>query len=72
LAFDGAVAEAQQAGKIPRIGYISGTYNPSNPGPYVEALRRGMRELGYTEGKNFIEILEWYYKGTSVEHYGME
>ena len=45
---------AQQAGKIPRIGYISGTYNPSNPGPYVEALRRGMRELGYTEGKNFI------------------
>src|SRR6478672_3719864 len=54
LAFGGAVAEAQQAGKIPRIGYISGTYNPSNPGPYVEALRRGMRELGYTEGKNFI------------------
>jgi putative ABC transport system substrate-binding protein len=48
------VAEAQQAGKIPRIGYISGTYNPNNPGPYVEALRRGMRELGYTEGKNFI------------------
>jgi ABC-type uncharacterized transport system substrate-binding protein len=45
---------AEQAGKIPRIGYISGTYNPSNPGPYVEALRRGMRELGYTEGKNFI------------------
>src|SRR5678816_1531153 len=45
---------AQQAGKIPRIGYISGTYNPSNPGPYVEALRRGMHELGYTEGKNFI------------------
>jgi len=46
--------EAEQAGKIPRIGYISGTYNPSNPGPYVEALRRGTRELGYTEGKNFI------------------
>jgi putative ABC transport system substrate-binding protein len=44
----------QQAGKIPRIGYISGTYNPSDPGPYVAALRRGMRELGYTEGKNFI------------------
>ena len=45
---------AQQAGKIPRIGYISGTYNPSDPGPYVAALRRGMRELGYMEGKNFI------------------
>ena len=49
-----STTEAQQTGKIPRIGYISGTYNPSNPGPYVEALRRGMRELGYTEGKNFI------------------
>jgi putative tryptophan/tyrosine transport system substrate-binding protein len=49
-----STTEAQPAGKIPRIGYISGTYNPSNPGPYVEALRRGMRELGYTEGKNFI------------------
>src|ERR1044071_6990480 len=46
--------EAEQAEKLPRIGYISGTYNPSNPGPYVEALRRGMRELGYAEGKNFI------------------
>jgi hypothetical protein len=49
-----STTEAQPAGKIPRIGYISGTYNPTNPGPYVEALRRGMRELGYTEGKNFI------------------
>ena len=54
LAFGGAVAEAQQTGKIPRIGYISGTYNPSDPGPYVEALQRGMRKLGYTEGKDFI------------------
>jgi putative ABC transport system substrate-binding protein len=49
-----STTEAQPAGKIPRIGYISGTYNPSDPGPYVGALRRGMRELGYTEGKNFI------------------
>ena len=47
-------AQAQQTAKIPRIGYISGTYNPSNPGPYVEALRQGMRELGYTEGKHFL------------------
>jgi putative ABC transport system substrate-binding protein len=47
-------ADAQQPAKIPRIGYISGTYDPSNPGPYVEALRQGLRELGYTEGKNFL------------------
>ena len=46
-----AVAQAQT--KIPRIGYISGTGSASNPGPYVEALRQGLRDLGYVEGKNF-------------------
>jgi putative ABC transport system substrate-binding protein len=49
-----APVQGQQAAKIPRIGYISGTYNPADPGPYVEALRQGLRELGYTEGKNFV------------------
>ncbi len=47
-------ARAQQERRIPRIGYISGTYNPSDPGPYVEALRQGLRDLGYVEGKNFV------------------
>ena len=47
------LAEAQQPKKIPRIGYISGTGNETNQGPYVEALRQGLRELGYIEGKNF-------------------
>jgi putative ABC transport system substrate-binding protein len=46
------LAEAQQPTKIPRIGYVSGTGDPSNPGPYVEALRQGLRDLGYIEGKN--------------------
>src|SRR6266850_4824904 len=46
-------AHAQQEKKIPRIGYISGTGSASNPGPYVEALRQGLRELGYVEGKSF-------------------
>ena len=47
------LADAQQPTKIPRIGYISGTGNETNQGPYVEALRQGLRELGYIEGKNF-------------------
>ena len=47
-------ADAQQPAKIPRIGYLSGTFDPSNPGPYVEALRQGLRERGYIEGKNFL------------------
>ena len=53
LAVGPARVMAQQPAKIPRIGYVSGTGNPSNPGPYVEALRQGLRDLGYTEGKNF-------------------
>jgi putative ABC transport system substrate-binding protein len=46
--------DAQQPAKIPRIGYVSGTGDPSNPGPYVEALRQGLRDLGYIEGKNIV------------------
>jgi ABC-type uncharacterized transport system substrate-binding protein len=49
-----ASAAAQQPAKIPRIGYLSGTGNVSNPGPYVEALRQGLQDLGYVEGKNFV------------------
>jgi putative ABC transport system substrate-binding protein len=44
---------AQQPARIARVGYISGTGSASNPGPYVEALRQGLRDLGYVEGKNF-------------------
>ena len=47
-------AQAQQPAKIPRIGYVSGTGDAFNQGPYVEALRQGLKELGYTEGKNII------------------
>jgi putative ABC transport system substrate-binding protein len=50
----GSPAEAQQTAKIPRIGYVSGTGDASNQGPYVDALRQGLRDLGYTEGKNLV------------------
>jgi len=46
--------EAQQPVKIPRIGYVSGTGDAFNQGPYVEALRQGLKELDYTEGKNIV------------------
>ena len=48
------IAEAQQPKKIPRIGYVSGTGDATNQGPYVEALRHGLRHLGYIEGKNIV------------------
>jgi putative tryptophan/tyrosine transport system substrate-binding protein len=48
-------AQAQQPPKLPRIGYISGR-DASSPGLLVEAFRRGLRDLGYIEGKNiFVE-----------------
>ena len=47
-------AEAQQPTKIPRIGYVSGTGNSTDQGPYVEALRQGLRDLGHVEGRSFV------------------
>ena len=45
--------DAQQPTRIPRIGYISGTGNTTDQGPYVEALRQGLRDLGHSEGRTF-------------------
>lgn len=51
-------ASAQQAKKIPRIGYVA-LRNPPTltaPDPAAGAFQEGLRELGYVEGKNiFIE-----------------
>ena len=51
-------AEAQQPGKVPRIGYLSATSPSVNP-TRIEAFRQGLRELGYVEGKNI--VIEWRY-----------
>jgi putative tryptophan/tyrosine transport system substrate-binding protein len=50
----GTFAEAQQPKKIPRIGYISGTGDATNQGPYVDALRQGLQQLGYVEDKHYM------------------
>jgi len=46
------VAHARQLRK--RIGYLSGTGNQSDRGPFLEAMLRGLQEFGYIEGKNII------------------
>jgi putative ABC transport system substrate-binding protein len=62
-----ASAEAQQPGKIPRIGYLSRRGEPTstNPDPNAEAFRRGLRDLGYIEGKNI--LLEFRYAAGSLD-----
>jgi putative ABC transport system substrate-binding protein len=43
--------EAQQAGRVYRIGYLSYSSPASNP-HLIEAFRQGLRELGWVEGQN--------------------
>jgi ABC-type uncharacterized transport system substrate-binding protein len=55
---------AQQTPKIPKIGLLT----PSTPvaaAPLVEAFKRGLRELGYVEGKTL--VLEVRYGEAKVE-----
>ena len=44
-------AQAQQAKKVPRIGYLSALSQPADS-YRSEAFRQGLRELGYVEKKN--------------------
>ena len=37
-----------------RVSVTSPVPATFNQGPYVEALRQGLRDLGYVEGKNFV------------------
>jgi putative ABC transport system substrate-binding protein len=52
-------AQAQQAKKIPRIGYLTGA-TPDGQSARIESFRQGLRELGYVEGKNIIIIIIEY------------
>ena len=46
-------AQAQQPKKIPRVGYLS-SLDPTREASRLEAIRLGLREMGYNEGKNII------------------
>ena len=49
----GAIVEAQQPKKVPRIGYLSST-DPASESPRSEGIRLALRELGYIEGQNIV------------------
>jgi putative ABC transport system substrate-binding protein len=47
-------AEAQQAAKIPRIGYLASNLAGSGPTRLHAAFLQGLRDLGYIEGRNVV------------------
>ena len=55
LVMCGAVAQAQQP-KVPRVGIL---FMGGKDQPHLETLKKGLSELGYSEGKNI--ILEYRY-----------
>jgi putative tryptophan/tyrosine transport system substrate-binding protein len=59
-----AIAEAQQTGKIPRIGILISA-SPSIALQRIQAFQQGLRELGYVEGKSI--IMEYRYAEGKVE-----
>jgi len=48
-----AQIEAQQAGEVYRIGYLSRRWTNAQVGQ-LAAFKQGMRELGYIEGQNYV------------------
>jgi putative tryptophan/tyrosine transport system substrate-binding protein len=46
-------AEAQQAGKVWRIGYLTNGFKDA-PTPDITQFTRGLRDLGYVEGRNVV------------------
>ena len=63
LVVTGAVVQAQQPKKVPRIGYLS-AFDPAIESARSEAIRLALRELGYIEGHN-IAIEYRYAEGKS-------
>jgi len=49
-----AAADAQQTGKMPRIGYIGGGTGASGSSSLLAGFREGLRDYGYVEGKNIL------------------
>lgn len=59
--------EAYQLAKVPRIGYLTGTQEPTRDSPDTnrDAFRQGLRDLGYIERKNI--FVEYRYAATNPD-----
>jgi putative ABC transport system substrate-binding protein len=58
-------AEAQPAGKMPRIAYLTTTAPGGSP--TTDAFRSGLKDLGYVEGQNI--TIEWRWGRGSTERF---
>jgi len=52
-------ADAQPAGKIPRIGVLRAGVPPGEPGRGADRFRHGLRDLGYVEGQTIALEVRW-------------
>ena len=57
--------EAQQAGKVARIGVLSPGW-PFIPSDVFGAFQQGLRDLGYVEGQNL--KIEWRFANGQIDH----
>ncbi len=51
--------EAQPAGKVARIGWLIYGSEPEYPASRIEALKTGLRDHGYVEGKNIALVFRY-------------
>jgi putative tryptophan/tyrosine transport system substrate-binding protein len=58
LALVPVFGQGQQPGKVWSIGFL-GSESASGFASRVEALRAGLRDLGYVEGKNIVIEYRW-------------
>ena len=58
---------AQPAGRMAKIGVLWHAANEQEESPYIAVIRRGLRDLGYVEGKNI--LLENRYPSEQPERF---
>jgi putative tryptophan/tyrosine transport system substrate-binding protein len=59
-------AEAQPAGRVPRIGVLAAITREAQV-PFADAFREGLQSLGYADGQNL--AIEWRYADGRAERF---